>query len=125
MKFRKLIKYGFFGALTAAVEFLAFLLLSNFADIYIAATVSFLLGLVSSFLFNKFIVFKNSKKVKRGEVLQFFMLGILNSQVSSLITYGLSILIAPAIAKIITMVLIAGWNYLLMNYIIFKDQTKK
>lgn len=120
----KLIKYGFFGATTAAIEFVAFLIFNELVHIYIASTISFVIGLVTSFLFNKFIVFKNSKKVSRAEVLQFASLGIINSQLSSVITWGLSLVITPLVSKIITMALIAVWNYVIMNLVIFKDKSK-
>lgn len=122
---RKLVKYGFFGLLSACIELGVFLLLSPHTYVYVASSASFLAGLVFSFIFNKFIVFKNSKNVAKGEVLQFITLGLVNSQVSSLITYGLSFVIPKTFAKIITIGLIAGWNYLLMNLIIFKKKEDK
>ena len=123
--YKKIVKYGFFGALTAGIEFVVFLLISPVTYTYVASFVSFSLGLISSFIFNKFIVFKNSKKVVKGEVAQFFVLGLVNSQLSSLITYGLAFITPKPIAKIVTMGLIAGWNYLLMNFIIFKIKEDK
>ena len=124
-KLYKLIRYGFFGSLSACIELGVFLLLSPHTYVYVASSASFLAGLVFSFIFNKFIVFKNSKNVAKGEVLQFITLGLVNSQVSSLVTYGLSFVIPKTFAKIITIGLIAGWNYLLMNLIIFKKKEDK
>ena len=121
-KLYKLIRYGFFGSLSACIELGVFMLLSSHAHVYVASSASFLTGLIFSFVFNKFIVFKNSKKIAKGEVLQFFTLGLVNSQVSSLLTYSLSFVVPKTFAKIITIGLIAGWNYLLMNFIIFKKK---
>lgn len=121
----RVIKYGIFGVTSAAIEFCIFLLLANITHIYVAAMVSFLIGLVSSFIFNKFIVFKNSKKIAKKETLQFFVLGVVNSQLSSIVTTMLSWLLPGYVAKVLTMAAIAGWNYLIMGRIIFKNNQKK
>lgn len=117
---KKIVKYLFFGVVTAGVEFCVFILLVSLMHIYIASTISFIAGLVTSFLFNKFVVFKNSRRVAKSEVGQFIMLGVVNSQLSALLTLGFSFLIPSALAKILTMAMIALWNYLLMNLVIFK-----
>lgn len=118
----RVITYALFGSFSALIELGVFLLLSASVHIYIASSVSFVTGLIFSFIFNKFIVFKNSKKITKGEIIQFTTLGLLNSQISSVVTYGLSFIIPKTLAKIITITLIAGWNYLLMNFIIFKKK---
>lgn len=120
--FKKIATYALFGSFSALIELGVFLLLSASVHIYIASSVSFAAGLIFSFIFNKFIVFKNSKKITKGEIIQFTTLGLLNSQISSVVTYGLSFIIPKTLAKIITITLIAGWNYLLMNFIIFKKK---
>lgn len=122
MDLRKIIRYGLFGTITAGLEFSVFLVLSPWAHIYVASTVSFLVGLVASFIFNKFVVFRNSKTVERSEVLQFFALGLANSQLSSLMTWGLAFVLPGVVAKIISMGAIVVWNYLLMNFVIFRKK---
>lgn len=119
---KKITNYGFFGVVSAGVEFMTFLALSSFLHLYVASFLSFLFGLTFSFYFNKFIVFKNSKKATGHEAVRFVVLGLVNSQLSSVITYGLSIFIPKVIAKIVTMAMIAGWNYIIMNVIIFKKK---
>ncbi len=118
----KIIKYGFFGAATAGFEFVVFLLLSPWTHVYVASTVSFLAGLIVSCVFNKFFVFKNSMGVGKSEVAQFFTLGLINSQLSSMMTWSISLILPEFIAKIISMGVIAVWNYLLMNLVIFKKR---
>ena len=71
-------------------------------------------------MFNKFVVFKNSKQVNKAEVGQFVVLGLVNSQLSSVMTWAMSLVIPNFVAKIISMGAIAAWNYLLMNFVIFK-----
>lgn len=120
----KLIKYVFFGITTAGLEFGAFLMLLPLTHIYIASTISFLVGLIASFVFNKFAVFKNSKRIHKIEILQFVALGLFNSQFSSLMTTGLTLVVPPVVAKAISIAFIAIWNFLIMNFVIFKKNDK-
>ena len=122
MNIRKVLKYGFFGGVTAGLEFVIFLMLSSWTHIYVASMVSFLVGLAASFLFNKFIVFQNSKTVSKMETVQFLALGLINSQLSSAVTWATSIFLPRPVAKIISMGAVAVWNYVLMNRVIFKKK---
>ena len=122
---KKIGKYGIFGVITAGLEFVIFMVLSMWIHIYAASALSFLVGLVTSFVFNKFVVFKNSKKVARCEIVQFFALGLVNSQLSSFMTFIASMIMPKSVAKILSMGAIATWNYVLMNFIIFKKDVSK
>ena len=101
------------------------MVLSMWMHIYTASALSFLVGLVTSFVFNKFVVFKNSKKVALCEIVQFFALGLVNSQLSSFMTLIASMIMPKSVAKILSMGAIAAWNYVLMNFIIFKKDVSK
>jgi len=115
----KILRYIVCGGVSAGLEFLVFAALYQLTEIYISAFVSFLCGLVASYLLNKYIVFK--KKGTTGvEVTQFVILGLVNSQISSLMTIGLSFVVPAIVAKFISIVLIAVWNFIIMNTIIFK-----
>lgn len=122
INYQKLLKYGFFGAITAGIEFVVFLLISQFMHIYAASTISFVVGLSASFIFNKFVVFNNSKQANKTEVMQFLALGLTNSQLSSVMTWAISTILPSIWAKIISMGAIIVWNYLLMNFVIFKKK---
>lgn len=115
----KILRYIVCGGVSAGLEFLVFAVLYQLTEIYISAFVSFLCGLVASYLLNKYIVFK--KKGTTGvEVTQFVILGLVNSQISSLMTIGLAFVVPAIVAKFISIVLIAVWNFIIMNTIIFK-----
>lgn len=120
--YRKISKYGLFGVITAGIELGVFIAIEPFSHIYAASLISFLAGLVSSFLFNKFLVFKNTDRATKKEATQFIVLGLVNSQLSSLVTWILAAVVPNHIAKIISMVLIAAWNYLIMNFVIFRKK---
>lgn len=121
--FRKFVKYSFFGGISAAVEFVVFLLISSLFDLYIAAFLSFMMGLVCSFLLNKYIVFKNGG-FSYAEAIQFIVLGLINSQVSSLVTVFMAGVVGDVFAKIISIGFIVIWNFLIMNFVIFKGKSK-
>lgn len=119
---KRIYRYGLFGVITAGLEFTTFILLDPLMHIYLSSMLSFLVGIAASFLFNKFMVFKNSNSIAKKEVLQFTFLGLVNSQLSSLVTWMLYAIVPSYAAKIISMVLIAVWNYLIMNFVIFRKQ---
>ena len=50
---KKKITYLFFGGITALLEFTSFIILDNLLTVYVASVASFLIGLLSSFIFNK------------------------------------------------------------------------
>jgi len=120
-KYKRLIKYIIFGGTSALLELIFFLLLSRVLPVYAAAFVSFLIGLIASFFFNKVLVFKKAGGA-RSEAWKFLLLGLVNSQLSPLLTLLLSQVMDSSIAKVITMACIAVWNYLLMKYVIFKER---
>jgi len=122
---RKVITYVFFGGISALIEFLIFLIADVFLCIYLAAFLSFCCGLIASFLFNKLVVFRSRTKGCldfSNEAARFVILGAINSQISSFMTLGLAEAMPGIIAKIITMVAIAVWNYIIMNRLIFRRQ---
>lgn len=117
---KKVLSYLAFGGVTAGIEFSVFWMLHLSFHIYIASTISFLVGLFASFIFNKFIVFRGLKTITKREVAQFAALGIVNSQLSSLLTTVGAFIFPGLAAKIISMLAIIVWNYIIMNKIIFK-----
>lgn len=119
-KHKKIVLFGICGAITASIEFVTFLVLQQFTDaIYIISVISFAVGLLSSYLLNKYIVFKKSEK-SYAEAGQFFALGLINSQISSITTLVLANFMDSVVAKALTIIAIAIWNYTIMNMIIFR-----
>jgi putative flippase GtrA len=124
MKNKKVIKYIFGGGASAVVEFFSFFCLSKvISTIYLLGFISFSCGLITSFLLNKYIVFGSKTKHKKEltkQILKFVLLGVVNSQLSPTITVLIYIIFKQLfIAKILTMIIIALWNYVLMNKFIF------
>jgi putative flippase GtrA len=122
---QKVSRYVICGGVSAFIEFAVFFLLSQILPTYASALASFICGLTTSFFLNKTVVFGSETKKQdvAKESGKFLLLGLVNSQISSLATVGLTLLIANAIlAKVITMTMIAVWNYLIMDKLIFARQ---
>jgi putative flippase GtrA len=122
---KKQLKFIVCGGISALVELTVFIIISTITDVYLAAIESFFCGLITSFFLNRLVVFKSrtSKREAIKEAVRFLILGLVNSQLSSWLTVGLSLIINEMIAKVITMSIIAVWNYVAMERLIFPKKT--
>jgi putative flippase GtrA len=112
------------GGSAAAVEYLVFLMINStgMVHVLVANALSFLCGLTISFSLNKYWVFK-SEKPASAEFTKYFALAAINLGVSTLLI-GLLVNVAnimPLIAKPMTIILIALWNYVIFSKYIFKN----
>jgi putative flippase GtrA len=126
-KHRRIILFIIGGGISASTEFLLFLMLDRAMNsLYWPAFLSFCGGLAVSFVLNKLVVFRSKADQKRfmAEVGMFVVLGVVNSQVSAILTMVLAGYLHQIIAKIVTMAMIAGWNYIVMSRLIFIDKNK-
>lgn len=124
MNYKRLSKFIISGGSAAVVEYGSFLLFVNYIkiDVLVANGISFGCGLVVSFLLNKIWVFQSGSAAHR-EFIKYFILAIVNLLISTLFVGIMinSLGILPFIAKLVMMVLIAIWNYLLFSKLIFKN----
>lgn len=119
----KIAKFIFSGATAAGAEYLAFLtLLSTFGSgkLVLAQIISFCIGLTISFFLNRTWVFESQAKASQ-ELIKYVCLALLNVILGGLFIHVLAsyIGIAPWLAKIIVMLCVATWNYLIFSKIIF------
>lgn len=126
----RLKKYLCIGVLAFCLEFCSFLLLDTLigAQLVVAQTVSFLVGLSTSYLGNRFVTFQEtSHSALRAplQVFSFLILGAVNLIVSNLLLHYLveDLEVAASLAKIIVMVSITTWNYVIFSKIIFKKRS--
>ena len=120
----RLARFVITGGVAAAVEYGVFMMLHALGlHILLANTLSFLCGLGVSFSLNRLWVFR-SKAAASTQFGMYFTLAIVNLLISdALIWLGVNKLsIYPLYAKLITMVLIAAWNYGIYRKIIFVHQ---
>jgi len=124
LDYRKLIKFIISGGLAAITEYSTFFLLIHFVHLPLIESnvISFLSGFVVSFLLNRSWVFASNGKIRR-QLVAYLILASVNLVLSNvLLLCFVQILTLPAlVAKIISMVIIASWNYVFFSRFIFKD----
>lgn len=119
----RIIKYIFFGILTAIIEFLIFVICKSFLALYIASIIASFISIIASFVFNRFFTFSDRGRGNvHLEASSFFVLGFINSNLSATLVVILSNVFPNNISKLISMAIITIWNYLIMNLIIFKNK---
>lgn len=128
MDFYRIFRFLVSGGTSACVEYGSFTALIYFfhTAVYIAQPISFCCGLVTSYLLNKFWVFSvASKSAKKKEFILFIALGVTNL----LVTTGMvqvmvdNIHLNEFIAKIIIMLCVACWNFIIFKKLIFKTES--
>jgi putative flippase GtrA len=120
-KYHKVLKFLISGGLAAATEYGSFLLFTLALPVVAANALSFTMGLIVSFSLNRSWVF-GSKGDTKKKFTQYLLLALINLMLGSLIIFVLVGLgISAFVAKIIIMLLIASWNYLIFSKMIFKD----
>lgn len=117
------------GGTAAVIEYASFLLLewSMQSDrLLLNQSLSFLAGLVTSFLLNRKWVFK-SNGGSRTQFTKYLLLAGVNLVVGNLIIAVLvgHLSLAAEVAKILVMALIAIWNYALLSMLVFADGKKR
>lgn len=127
---RKFLNYLIIGGTAFGVEYTAFIALQALSiDLLISQAASFSMGLLVSFLGNRFITFSTGDREnyylnKKAQFGLYLTLAGCNLVLSTVIIYVLvnHLLIIPAVAKIIVMAMIVSWNYLIFNKIIFRSK---
>lgn len=125
----RLIRYLFVGGLAFTVEYSSFLLIVFiFSDSFliVAQTLSFCLGLLTSFMGSQKFTFKHDTKPyyysKKAQFVSYLSLATANLVVTNII---INLLVgpfdwAPWLAKIATMLSVVVWNYIIFNKFIFR-----
>lgn len=127
----KVKNYLIIGVLAFAIEYISFIIIYKFLTVVIVAqTISFIAGLVVSFLGNRHYTFntKNSidsfKHGMRAQAGRYMALAIFNLICTNILIYWQvnSLVIDPFIAKILTMAMVVVWNFIIFNKVIFRSQ---
>jgi putative flippase GtrA len=121
------LRYLLAGSLAFLVEYASFYALYAVGhwQLYASNTVSFGCGLIVSFTLNRGWAFKkdNFHKAKHHQMFIFLLLAALNLLMTNVVI-GLFKYqgIDPRFGKVLTMILIVSWNFLIFRYIIFPGQ---
>lgn len=118
------IKYLLTGGLTFAVDYL--LLLTCYyvfsLPLWVATTIGYLGGLCTSFSINRTWVFGERGKQRKmtRQLVEYILLLLFNYMFTVFAVRSLDSLgVSPAISKIVITAMIAGWNYIIFNKVIF------
>ena len=127
--FIQLFRYGFVGGLAFLVDYGTMVLLTEFAGMHylLAATISFILGLITNYLLSITWVFNQHKLNNRWfEFLLFAFIGVvglgLNDAIMFLCTERCGI--HYTFSKIIATAIVFFWNFLARKLILFKQSQR-
>jgi len=121
------LKYVITGGLAFVSEYSSFLLLFKALQVhlYLAASVSFIIGLVISFVLNRMWSFRSEEftRSQRQQVGLYLFLAAINLGLTNLFIFAaVSLGILEEVAKIIAMALVVAWNFLIFKLVIFKSE---
>lgn len=125
-------KYILVGLITVVFEYISFYALYLFVfqiqtdneKIVLSQILSFIVALVINFLGNRYIAFRkdNYMNGQYKQITIFFSLAIFNLFMSTCLIFILVSIatVHPVMAKLITIPIIVGWNFIVYRTVIFK-----
>ena len=121
-RYARLLKFLTSGGIAATTEYTSFLLLHKVGLLlFYANALSFSCGLVISFLLNKHWVFSH-KGAYSKQFVMYATLAVINLIISSVVIVLLVHVfnLPPLVAKLCVMVMVASWNFIIFQKVIFK-----
>ncbi len=121
------LKYVITGGLAFVSEYSSFLLLFKVLQLhlYLAASVSFIVGLIISFVLNRMWSFRSEEftRSQRQQAGLYLSLAAINLGLTNLFIFAaVNLGILEEIAKVIAMALVVAWNFLIFKFVIFKNE---
>jgi len=116
------IRYLFSGGIAFVAEYSVFSLMVLLSvDVVAANTTSFITGLIVSFALNKKVVFISNGRT-HSQAVKYVIIALINLVISNIVIHFFVIYFDanPFLMKIITIGLIACWNYVLFSKVVFK-----
>lgn len=122
-QFRDLVLYGCIGCLSSILDFLVYSILTDYIllNYLLSNCISVLVGIVTSFTLNRTYNFKVKDHVKRRFAI-FLLVGLTGLIMSNLILYISIDLFHQdnGIAKLISIILVVGFQFLLNKHLTFR-----
>lgn len=118
------------GGIAFVVEYTSFLALLLWLDVALVPSniLSFIMGLATSFVLNKIWVFGKVKQIRTtsSQAILYSVLALANlCLTSTLITLLVSLGVIPEIAKVVLMLSVAVWNYIIFKRVIFSHKASR
>ena len=126
VKTSTLLRYIIVGGTSYAIEFTVLLLLVHVLhfNTTLAVSIGFWLGLVISFLLQKFLAFKNTDTRARRLTIQtvyYALLVLFNYGFTLLFVHLLEPFIDLSIARSLALIITTAWNYIIYKKVIFTE----
>lgn len=123
------VRFSLGGVVTVGCEYAVFYILFVLLrwNLFLANSLSFGAGLGVSFTFNRQWAFKKAAYSKNvhHQVVMYSILAVTNLLMNNAIVWGLrNIGVNPKIGKLVAIVLIALWNFLIYRKIIFAGESE-
>ena len=122
---KKIIRFLVTGGISTSIDFIIYMIVSNYININIAKIISMTIASVYGFFANKKWTFSNKEKTNLNQISKYIFGQVVNITVNTTTNYIvfeltgikiLSFIIATGVAMIV--------NYLFQNYIVFKEEEK-
>lgn len=120
---KKVVRYLIAGGAAFFSEYLIFLILfySVMASVISANIISFTIGFAVSFTLNKFWVFQTGSANILRQLTTYLIVALVNIVITSTaIKYLVDMGVSGYIAKIVLIVCVAAWNFMLFKCVIFR-----
>lgn len=122
-RFRHLILYGIIGSFSSSIDFAIFTLLVQIVGLHylVANSISILVGITTSFFLNRNYNFKVKDNVK-GRFLIFLSVGLCGLMLSnfSLYVFVSTFDMNKLLSKLLSIVLVVFFQFLINKYVTFK-----
>jgi len=123
----RLFKYLFGGGITFGTEYITFYFLYVVLlwPLFVANSVSFGIGIMTSFTINRYWAFKSDTHKRAGshQFIIYCCLALINLGIVNLALGGLQYLgLDPRIGKIVVMLAVPAWNYFIFKKYIFVNE---
>lgn len=120
-KFRELILYGIIGGFCAALDFGVYTVLGYIIPFLIANIISVHCGIICSFFLNRNLNFKVKDKTQK-RFMSFYLVGLSGLGVSELLLWIFSTQLGlnHLSVKLVTVIIVALYQYFLNKFITFK-----
>lgn len=125
IKIKKVLLFIMSGGTAAATSLLLFYVFTNLLHIWylIASTLSFILSVFVGFYLQKFVTFQDvSAGQSRKQMALFFMVSMINLGINIILMaiFVSGFAIYPMLAKVLTLGILACWNFFVYEKFVFK-----
>lgn len=122
--FKEISKYLIFGFLTTVISFCSFTMMIEVVhtEVTVSNVISWILAVLFAFVTNRTIVFQNTDKTSKKQVILFFLVRAVSLVIETILLLLLIKIVScnKILSKGITQVVVIVLNYIASKFIVFK-----